>query len=239
MHSTALLIQHFREGIYIYVQTSYLSTQNKQCDEEYRERHRAHSLQVFPNAWSIKKQTDKQITTQRNNMHTGLRIWISTNVRFSSACLHHIPAKHTFQISFQTQLALKQNKNPYFEGTVKWYRFPTLYQATPNIKRRHKNVNIFFILLGSIWVIGSMVSSMFSLLLWERDCTLEMNNHVRYKHEVGNLISASYSHLWITQFHITFKQSSNLIHSYDFVSQRHNRDENSGYTARVTSGSNW
>lgn len=36
-------------------QTSYLSTQDKQGDEEYGERHGAHGLQVFPNAWPIKK----------------------------------------------------------------------------------------------------------------------------------------------------------------------------------------
>lgn len=53
---------------------SYLSTQNEQCDEEYREGHGAHGLQVFPNAWSIEKnkptgrqtdgQTDHNTTTQ-------------------------------------------------------------------------------------------------------------------------------------------------------------------------------
>lgn len=51
---------------------SYLSTQDEQRDEEYREGHGAHGLQVFPNAWSIEenkptgRQTDGQ-TDQHNN----------------------------------------------------------------------------------------------------------------------------------------------------------------------------
>lgn len=75
-----LLTWHLR-GSYVKKGLSYLSTQNKQCDEEYKERHWAHGLQVFPNAWSIREQTDRQTKTIQNNIHTGLRIHISTNLR--------------------------------------------------------------------------------------------------------------------------------------------------------------
>lgn len=91
--------------------TSYLSTQNEQRDEEYREGHRAHGLQVFPNAWSIEnrnqqayRQMDKHTTTA-HNMHIRLRIPVVTNVQIPTAFPDFIPAKYTFQIHPKPQFA--------------------------------------------------------------------------------------------------------------------------------------
>ena len=91
--------------------TSYLSTQNEQRDEEYREGHGAHGLQVFPNAWSIENtnqqadgQMDRHITTA-HDMHTRLRIPVVTNFRIPRAFADFIPAKYAFQIYHKPQFA--------------------------------------------------------------------------------------------------------------------------------------